>query len=237
MTTTAAASASPSRLAGGRAAVVCVCGLHGGAGTTTTAVLLAHAAAAHSHPGDILLSEADPHGGGLALHLGARSPDSLHTLATDPHGAHPWTDCHGARLIAPAPSIAAPASHAQLAGAVDELAAIHRLIVLDAGPIASPHAQHALEHADLVLWSIDATTQPVAAAHTLASPLTRAARRAPWALVAHATGRDGLTPPATQIAALLPGLRGLALVPRMVARSPGDPGRAHAARDLLELLQ
>jgi hypothetical protein len=198
--------------------IVAVCGLHGGAGTTTVAVLVAQAAARHA-PGRVLLCDTDPGAGDLAIALGTTSPHDLAELArlVSAHrrpSVTPWDDLDGGlRLLARAPGRRDAAAADVAAHVLADAAAAHDLVVIDGGQLTASHNIAALQAADAVLWTIDATAHLDRCAQLLASDHSTTARDARWLLAASNTGRTGVEVTAAQLGELVPSLEQVVLVP------------------------
>jgi hypothetical protein len=219
--------------------IVAVCGLHGGAGTTTIAVLLARAAARRA-PGRVLLCDTDPGAGDLATALATTSAHNLAELArlVAAHRrptATPWTDLDdGLRLLAREPTRREHAPAEVAARVLADAAAAHDLVIVDAGPITASHNIAALQAADIVLWTIDATAHLDRCAQLLASDHSTTARDARWLLAASNTGRTGVEVTAAQLGELVPSLEQLVLVPAIgPLAAPPSASATTAAQQLL----
>jgi hypothetical protein len=221
--------------------IVAVCGLHGGAGTTTVAQLLAHAAAHHA-PGSVLLCDADPGAGDQALAHGLASASDLHALASMVAERRqptvvPWADLpNGVRLLSRAPSARPPAPAHAAAQVLRDAATTHQLVVIDAGPLTSPHAAPALRVTDLVVWALDASAQTDRCAALLTSTHSTPARHAPWLLAVSATGRDLQPDIAAELSAIVPSAKRQVRLPTMRTLPPEHPARHLAGAQLLAAL-
>ena len=238
----AVVGAGGSGVGGGQ--VVCVAGGSGGAGASTCSAGLAVAAAREGR--DVVLVDADEHGGGLDLLLGAELVEGwrwprltgARGLLGDLRGQLP--EVEGVQVLAmsregPQPALLAE----QLTAVLTSLARSHELVVVDLPRSLSAAPRWALRAADLTLLVVRADLRGVAAARAAAAELVPACSR--LALVVREGPRRGLDPAAVGTALALPLA---AVVPHddtlLLAAERGEPparrprsGLARACRQLL----
>lgn len=221
--------------------IVVACGLHGGAGTTTVATLLAQATA-RQHPHRVLLCDASPGAGDLALAYETASSSDLNALALliaeqRTPTVVPWLDLvDGVRLLARGPEPRPAAPPAALATALRDANSVHDLVVVDAGALAAPAAASVLPVADLVLWTLDAGASLRRCAHLLSGQHSVPARHAPWLLAVSATGRQSQPVASVQLAALVPSAARHVHLPHLGGIAADDPARELARGNLLSAL-
>lgn len=221
--------------------IIAVCGLHGGAGTTHVATLLANAAARTCSP--VLLTESDPIGGALGLHLGLTTDYGLADLAAAHAGGSTLAASsirmlsNGLRISAGPPAIRDPLHPEATEELLLAARCVNALTILDAGHVNDAHAQVVLPHAQHVIWTAAADTDHRRAATVLGSALTTAARSARWTLVISDVGRGRATSLAAELTAACPAVGGTVVVPELRTADSSDDEALLAARQMLAALQ
>lgn len=170
--------------------LVAVCGLAGGAGTTTLTLLLArHIAAASTAP--ILLTEADPAHGGLAVLAGRATPHPLLDLAQQMANraapAETFLELEpGLRLVAATPRHRHAPDPDGMRALLGEARAAHGLVIVDCATTWTADSP-TLAAATHILWTTPASAGGLARARSLLdSDLTPPTGRCVEALVATA---------------------------------------------------
>ena len=220
-----------------RGQLIAVCGLHGGAGTTTIAALLAQTAATTVSP--VLLTESDPTGGGLGLHLGLTSDHGLADMVAAHAAGSPLPPTSircvsdALRICAAQPAPRAPLERTATAEILRATRHLNAMSIVDAGSIEDAHAQAVLPHAQHVLWSVAADADRRRVSAVITSDLTATAQTARWTLVLNDIGRGHIAQVRTALRDGCPTTTATVIVPPLRGLAPSSHVAQHAARLLL----
>jgi hypothetical protein len=159
----------------GRAPLIAVCGLVGGAGATTLAYLLAQHAARQSDT-PVLLAELNDHGV-LAALIGRGSDHGLVGLARALDARSPIGSAFvdtGDRLrvvtaAQPSLDVASPVSDAALERVISDARAAHGLVIVDTGPPSTPASGQVVSAASQLLLVTSASPLGVARCERMAA--------------------------------------------------------------------
>jgi cellulose biosynthesis protein BcsQ len=159
-----------------RGRLLAVCGLCGGAGTSTLAYLVA-LAAAHGHPGSVLVADTGGPTGGLSCYAGVETPRSLaelseHALAGGTTALAVATGSDGLRVLATGPRFTRACAREGIELLLDQARERYALTVIDCGTLARDADQIAMASASHVAWVLPATDSAVRRAHRVLDAAT-----------------------------------------------------------------